>query len=370
MAVPSGAILVQFGGSIMATLKYRIDRKRWQVRWQVTVRHGKNAGDVISGSQSFRKKAPAQDFLKIIQGKEELWAAGMNTTSHPIKPAVERWKLENNKQYTPATRKLYEYAVDKLTDSLPKQVVNVEHIKPVHIKNHLAGLDMMAFSTRNRQLDGIRSFTRWASETFEIENTGLKIKKFIEDPPDTRFLTEDEYAAIMKYAKGDTYDYLLFIANTGLRATEFCNVKWEHISKDLTSLQTLGKGRKKRSVPLNTTCQEILKRYKKERKPKASDYIFLSKSRGQLSRFGLRDRCVYIAEKLKIPNFGPHAFRHYFATTLILKGVRMKLVSEILGHSSVRITEETYTHILPDHLAGITEVLDSLEENEDQTEPS
>jgi integrase len=69
-------------------------------------------------------------------------------------------------------------------------------------------------------------------------------------------------------------------------------------------------------------------------------------------------QCNRIAARLKIRQFGPHAFRHWFATQMILKGVPMAKVSKILGHASVRTTEQIYAHILPDDLAHATDVLD------------
>lgn len=56
--------------------------------------------------------------------------------------------------------------------------------------------------------------------------------------------------------------------------------------------------------------------------------------------------------------FGSHAIRHFFATQLIRKGVSIYKVSKILGHSSVKITESCYIHLVPVDLLGITDVLD------------
>ncbi|MCK4998032.1 MAG: tyrosine-type recombinase/integrase, partial [Anaerohalosphaera sp.] len=159
------------------------------------------------------------------------------------------------------------------------------------------------------------------------------------------------YSAVYSVS-GDTKDYFEFIANTGVRATEFCQISWSNISLDKKTLTVFGKGQKYRTIPLNETCLKIIARYK-DNEPT----IFLSKNVSTLSRHGLHKRCVAASKKAKIEQFGPHALRHYFATRLLLKGVNMKIVSMLLGHTSVKTTEKVYIHIMPDDLNGVTDII-------------
>ncbi|WP_432422501.1 tyrosine-type recombinase/integrase [Thermoanaerobacterium thermosaccharolyticum] len=57
-----------------------------------------------------------------------------------------------------------------------------------------------------------------------------------------------------------------------------------------------------------------------------------------------------------------HDLRHTHATLLLLKGVNPKIVSERLGHSSVEITLDTYSHVLPDIQQEAVEAIDELYE--------
>jgi len=152
---------------------------------------------------------------------------------------------------------------------------------------------------------------------------------------------------------------LLWIANTGVRATEFCNQRWCDISQDQKSIEIFGKGRKTRPVPLNNTCRAILTR---QTKLSDNDFIFKNLRGGILNRYALFQYCSEISKhpefkKISKRPFGPHALRHWFATSLLLRGVSIQLVSKLLGHASIQITEKTYIHILPKHLEGITDCL-------------
>jgi site-specific recombinase XerD len=65
-----------------------------------------------------------------------------------------------------------------------------------------------------------------------------------------------------------------------------------------------------------------------------------------------------ILKRAEMASYGIHALRHTFASMLFSKGVDVKIVSKLLGHSSVKITYDTYVHLFEKDLEGVTEVLD------------
>jgi integrase/recombinase XerD len=111
-----------------------------------------------------------------------------------------------------------------------------------------------------------------------------------------------------------------------------------------------GKGNKARTVPLNDICRDVLERNRVD-----DTFAFLQRWG---SRSGHNALCRRLAGRASIEPFGPHALRHYFATRLIREGIPMKVVSLILGHSSIAMTEQIYCHIAPVDLIGITDRLD------------
>ena len=67
-----------------------------------------------------------------------------------------------------------------------------------------------------------------------------------------------------------------------------------------------------------------------------------------------------IAVELNIPKIRFHDLRHTHATMLLRKDVHHKIVSERLGHSSISITLDTYSHVLPDMQKEAAEKLNDL----------
>jgi len=203
----------------------------------------------------------------------------------------------------------------------------------------------------NVNLTAIKSYCKWCYRDNEQANPARKVKMWQEDEPKRRFLSEEEFQKVMPVAEGIDRDIIVFLCNTGLRVTEFNSLKWQDISPDMRFVTVIGKGNKRRVVPLNSRCREILQRYKS------------SNGNGKLpitrrNRYAETRVCIKLAKKAGIPKFGPHACRHYFATQLILRKIPIQMVSKILGHTSVKITEQVYLHLIPMDLLGLTDVLD------------
>ena len=226
--------------------------------------------------------------------------------------------------------------------ALPKNIIRIQQIEPAHIQEYLYRLRDAGRKNRtlNCHLTAIKSFCRYYSERYQIDNPASKIKFLKEDPPQSRFLKPEEYQKILDLAPPLVRDRIMFLANTGLRASEFSSLAADNLDPQATSITITGKGRHKRTIPLNRTARSILPRIE----PATPNALYLQFSR--------------LAKKLQLPKFGPHSCRHYFATQLLLKGVPIIIVSKLLGHASIRTTERCYAHILEADLAKATCVLD------------
>ncbi|GIL27364.1 tyrosine-type recombinase/integrase [Actinocatenispora comari] len=60
------------------------------------------------------------------------------------------------------------------------------------------------------------------------------------------------------------------------------------------------------------------------------------------------------------PKPGQSHLRHAFATFLLTGGVELRTVMELLGHSTIRLTADTYGHVLPATARGASDVMDGL----------
>lgn len=255
----------------------------------------------------------------------------------PTKQAIQAF-LRYSQRFSDNTQRQYGDVLWRFYAKMPDFV---EQITPEHIDRFIGSLKMLN-SSKNVILIPIRSFFRHLHDYYDLPNIAKKVKDLPEQPTHQRVISEAEYTKLSKICKPNEGAVIKFLANSGLRATEFAELTPQCISPDCQYMTIIGKGRKRRVVPLNETCRKCLP-------------IIFSKS---YTRDSLYQLCKNLSKRANIPRFGPHAFRHYFCTRMIRAGVPITKVSRILGHSSIAITEKIYTHlILPDFL-GCTDCLD------------
>ena len=131
---------------------------------------------------------------------------------------------------------------------------------------------------------------------------------------------------------------------TGLRVEELVNLKKNDINFGNKYLKVTGKGNKERSVPITDIALKKLNKYLKRRKYE-NERIFLSKNGNPLSQRDIRRILKKLIKKMALDkNITPHTIRHSFATHLLERGADLRLVQELLGHSSISTTQ-IYTHI-------------------------
>lgn len=136
----------------------------------------------------------------------------------------------------------------------------------------------------------------------------------------------------------------------GLRVSELINLKLSSIHLQMGIIDVVGKGTKERIVPIGNKASELIKRYlefgrPKLASPRINDYLFLNHNGEQMTR---QMFFIIIRDKAKEANItkaiSPHKLRHSFATHLLERGLDLRLIQELLGHSDISTTE-IYTHI-------------------------
>jgi len=264
---------------------------------------------------------------------------------------VNDWLSFCNRSYSAATCKTYRCVILQLQNHISQngQQLTSQAIEDFLDSKYKAGGSKREFNTYRMV---IRSFCNWRQRKYEIPSPANNIPKIREGRTSPRVLTEEEYKFIVDFVDGTDRDILLFLGNTGIRKEEFRNLKWSDVSVDMKYVRVIGKGDKTRIVPLNNICREILQKYKR-----LSNDQPLQISARYPGIEGASWLCRRIGRKTKMPKFGAHAIRHRFATEMIRKGVSIYKVSKILGHSSIKITESIYIHLLPIDLLGETDCL-------------
>jgi integrase/recombinase XerD len=167
-------------------------------------------------------------------------------------------------------------------------------------------------------------------------------------------LSISEVTAIIKNTQNIKHKAILAtIYSHGLRISELINLKISDVdSKRGFLIVRMAKGYKDRQVPLNAECLAILRDYFRKDRPK--DYLFEGQSLPYYSTTSIRAILNQSVRKSRIlKRVKVHTLRHSFATHLLEKGVDIRYIQELLGHSSVKTTE-IYTHVSSVHLRSIS----------------
>lgn len=191
-------------------------------------------------------------------------------------------------------------------------------------------------------------------------------------------LSAEEGKRLLAAARGDRFEALYVLAvTTGLRQGELLGLKWEDVDLEYGVLRvrrtlTRVKGRLslgepktakgRRSVRLTNSAVEAvrahLSRQLQEIDRLGSLYedggiVFASVRGTLLNPTNLRKRSFApLLEKAGLPAIRFHDLRHTCATILLARNVNPKIVSEMLGHATVAITLDTYSHVLPNMQDG------------------
>lgn len=187
-----------------------------------------------------------------------------------------------------------------------------------------------------------------------------------------KVFTKEEQDIFMKYAQ-DSYLYNMFALaiRTGLRSGEIRGLKLSDVDKAANLLhiqRTLkyatGRGffedipkttTSKRDIPLTKDMITIIEREKQtygEKVLRMDGYIFHLPNGTPISRGRFQNEIDRIVKRINeagiaFERFTPHCFRHTFATRAIENGMKPQTLKTILGHSTLAMTMDLYSHVLP-----------------------
>jgi len=140
---------------------------------------------------------------------------------------------------------------------------------------------------------------------------------------------------------------------TGVRVSELINIKYSDIDYNNKRIRVCGKGNKERIVYFGDYALDALKEYTATHKKNNEGYVFTNSKGGRLSDRGVRYIIDNIMKKLSVKvHVTPHVLRHTFATDMLNNGCDIRIVQELLGHSSLRTTE-IYTHVTNERLKEV-----------------
>ncbi len=148
---------------------------------------------------------------------------------------------------------------------------------------------------------------------------------------------------------------------SGMRVSELCNLKVKDYSEQAMEMRVVGKGNKERVVLLNQSANAWLCKYLHEywpklaqdRSPVPDSPLFVSRQATRLSSRSVHRLVLKYAKKAKINKpITPHTLRHTFATHLLEGGADLRVVQDLLGHTTINTTQ-IYTHVSMDRLRKV-----------------
>ncbi len=137
---------------------------------------------------------------------------------------------------------------------------------------------------------------------------------------------------------------------SGLRLAELRGLRLEQLHLESGFITVIGKGDKERVVPVGKLAQTAIRRYLDSGRPalvtaKSPSAVFLTQRGTAFAHVTLWLRIKRCVERAGIRrNVTPHMLRHSFATHLMENGADLRVIQELLGHSSISTTE-VYTHV-------------------------
>lgn len=227
----------------------------------------------------------------------------------------------------------------------------------------------MAAASINRFIAAVRTFFAYCRKfdyikiNPSVNLSSVKLQKYM-----PRFLTSPEIDELCEQPEKKellwaTRDRALFemMYSSGCRVSEIAGLKFSDMSEDFSSAVVTGKGRKDRRVYFESDAQVALKKYIEDRKNlflglnKKDEVkeVFVNQKGNPLTAHGVRwILSRYTGLEGTNHHVSPHALRHTFATVMLMQGADVRIVQELLGHSSVSTTQR-YTHITTEKLIDV-----------------
>lgn len=289
---------------------------------------------------------------------------------------VERYgeSLRGQKGRSDNTVRVYTTDLQPFLTFLGSEGLDIRKLDRQHLRRYLAWLSTSA-------KDGTRGYAR-----VSVSRKLVVLRSFY------RFLVQEGYVATNPIAKGRSFNIKVekrlpvFLGNedvgklmespdlsqplgvrdrailellysSGVRLSELCGLETKDVVKDSAEVRVRGKGSKERIVLLGKAAVEALGIYSSFARPQlqkssngrngvlSDQALFLNRYGGPLSKRSIQKIVGKYAMRSAVrPGVHPHTLRHTFATHLLNGGADLRVVQELLGHSSPSTTQ-VYTHV-------------------------
>jgi integrase len=255
-----------------------------------------------------------------------------------------------------------QHRLDRLDDEVTPQTLNRDRTALLAMLNKAVEwkiidknpLDDPAFKPLDTADD---KRVRWLGQRDEHESITDEYGEKIGER--ARFMAAIEHEGTPGYL----HDLAVLAMNTGLRRGELFKLRWENVSTaraELLVRASTAKSNKMRHLALNTVAMAVLTRMSKVRH--ISGFVFVNPE-GDARRAGkpfttVKKAWATVVKRAQLDDFTFHDLRHDFASRLVQAGVNLYEVRDLLGHSSITLTER-YAHLAPHQKRAAVAVLEA-----------
>jgi len=269
--------------------------------------------------------------------------------------------ISSYRKYSENTLHSYQKDLKKFLSFLELNGINeLNRISKKTIQRYMIYLSELNLNPRSisRNLSALRSFYDFLLFNDLTESNPVKDIKNPKLPRKiVKYLDEEELNSILSLMEKDPevfqeFAMIEFLYSTGLRVSEFCNLKISNVDFEKKIVKVKGKGNKIRFIPLTERLIHLLKNLNVEQKS-PEEFLFVTKNGGKLyPKYVERIVKRFLSEISDDGNVYPHLIRHTFATHLLRRGADLSSIKELLGHASLDTTT-IYAHVSIDHLKNI-----------------
>ena len=253
-------------------------------------------------------------------------------------------RLLSSPALSDSTRRAYRADLEQFTGWLRTRGLGLEDVDVVVLSDYVAELGRqrpkLAAATIGKKLTAVRALLRSALGPSRVPDASLAPKRPRRLPVAPK---PDEVNELLDGVERDgplglrNRALVELVYSAGLRSAEAVGLDLQDVDFDQELVHVRGKGGKERTVPLGEEAAFRVGRYLREGRPQlargAENAVFLSARGRRLDTSTLRRLT---------PN--PHRLRHAFATHLLEGGADLRVIQELLGHSSLSTTQ-IYSHV-------------------------
>lgn len=293
--------------------------------------------DILRGEFKFKQEKRilfedfSKEYLEYVKVNKKSWKRDLTSLKKLI-PFFRGMLLSNLD-----TRKIEEYKRER-----------VAKVTPASVNRELACLKFMYSLAKKWKLVD--------------ENPVKEVKFFQERKLEMRILDKGEINRLIEITSDHLKPIIIIALNTGMRRSEIFNLRWNDIDfdKHFIFIKETKSGIARR-VPMNSLVVNALKRIKRE-----SEFLFYNpKTKNSIKdvKRSFKTAC----RKVGITDLRFHDLRHTAATYMVTGGIDLVTVSEILGHSDIKMTMR-YAHPTPENRRRAVNVLADVFSQKDENQ--